>query len=216
MASSACWYSAGQTLWAGFGILATLWYAQCWRRSPRPGACPRRASRPMLAGWFWTIGHIAGPGRGALPLARRPPPCRARGRRARWRRRSWPCRSACLWVAGKIDSTVSFHGRTTGEAARPVEGFLHTAQAIPENLVLGNLGLRPRRPRLRAWCSRSSLLGVWFIRALAARRAARVQPAGMHRARGGAGQLPGRVDRPRLLAVSLPADDQPGDDRPLV
>ena len=43
---------------------------------------------------------------------------------------------------GKIDSTVSFHGRTTREAAQPVEGFLHTAQAIPENLILGNLGLK--------------------------------------------------------------------------
>ena len=43
---------------------------------------------------------------------------------------------------GKIDSTVSFHGRTPGEAARPVEGLLHTAQAIPENLILGNLGLK--------------------------------------------------------------------------
>jgi len=43
---------------------------------------------------------------------------------------------------GKIDSTVSFHGRTLGEAARPVEGLLHTAQAIPENLILGNLGLK--------------------------------------------------------------------------
>jgi hypothetical protein len=42
----------------------------------------------------------------------------------------------------KIDSTVSFHGRTPGEAARPIEGLLHTAQAIPENLILGNLGIK--------------------------------------------------------------------------
>src|ERR1017187_8404762 len=33
MFSAAIRYSAGQPLWAGFGILATLWYLQGWRRS---------------------------------------------------------------------------------------------------------------------------------------------------------------------------------------
>ncbi len=40
-----------------------------------------------------------------------------------------------------IDSRVSFHGRTVRQAIDPVQGVFHTAQAIPENLVLGNLGL---------------------------------------------------------------------------
>ena len=61
MASPACWYSAGQTLWAGFGILATLWYAQCWRRRPSIAALVLAAVSAALAGWFWTIGYMAGP-----------------------------------------------------------------------------------------------------------------------------------------------------------
>src|SRR3974377_2453798 len=61
MASPACWYSAGQTLWAGFGILATLWYAQCWRRWRSPAALALASVWAMLAGWFWKIGHLAGP-----------------------------------------------------------------------------------------------------------------------------------------------------------
>ncbi len=31
MLAPATWYSAGQPLWAGFGVLGTLWYAQSYR-----------------------------------------------------------------------------------------------------------------------------------------------------------------------------------------
>ena len=33
------------------------------------------------------------------------------------------------------------HGQTLAEAVHPVRGLLHTSQAIPGNLILGNLGL---------------------------------------------------------------------------
>jgi hypothetical protein len=64
---------------------------------------------------------------------------------------------------GKIDSTVSFHGRTTSQAARPVEGFLHTAQSIPENLVLGNLGLKAQTTQTQGVTLTLILAGVWFV-----------------------------------------------------
>ena len=162
IAPSACWYSAGQTLWAGFGILAALWYAQCWRRSRSFAALVLSAVSAMLAGWFWTIGHIAGPAAALyLWLDGRP----------KWR---WgalaPLAGSVLAVAlgmflggGKIDSTVSFHGRTTSEAARPVEGFLHTAQAIPENLVLGNLGLKTKTTQSQGLTLTLVLAGIWFV-----------------------------------------------------
>jgi hypothetical protein len=162
MASPTCWYSAGQTLWAGFGILATLWYAQCWRRSPRPAALILSAVSAMLAGWFWTIGHVAGPA-AAIYLA-------MDGRRRCRLAAAAPLAATLLAVAlgmflggGKIDSTVSFHGRTTGEAARPIEGLLHTAQAIPENLVLGNLGLQAHTTQTQGVVLTLLLLGAWFI-----------------------------------------------------
>jgi hypothetical protein len=68
-----------------------------------------------------------------------------------------------LLGGNKIDSTVSFHGRTTREAARPVEGFLHTMQAIPENLVLGNLGLATKTTQVQGLTLTLVLASAWFV-----------------------------------------------------
>jgi hypothetical protein len=162
MAPSACWYSAGQTLWAGFGVLSALWYAQCFRRSPRPAALVLGALSAMLAGWSWTIGHVAGPV-AALYLV-------LDGRRRCRLAAAVPLTATALAVGlsvwfggGKVDSTVSFHGRTTGEAAHPVEGLQHTAQAIPENLVLGNLGLKVQTTQTQGVVLTLLLLGAWSI-----------------------------------------------------
>lgn len=160
MASATCWYSAGQTLWAGFGILAALWYAQCWRRARSWAALPLTGVSAMLAGWFWTIGHVAGPIAAIyLWLDGR--------RRCRWGSLA-PLAGTALAVllsvtlgAGKIDSTVSFHGRTTRQAIRPVEGLLHTVRAIPENLVLGNLGLKAHTTESQGTILTLLVLGTW-------------------------------------------------------
>jgi hypothetical protein len=160
MTSPTCWYSAGQTLWAGFGILATLWYAQCWRRSRSPAALPLAAIWAMLAGWFWTIGHMAGPTAAVyLWLDGR--------RRCRWAA-AVPIAATVaavmlsLLLGGRqIDSTVSFHGRTTREAASPLSGITHTAQAIPENLILANLGLKAQTTALQGMVITAMVLGVW-------------------------------------------------------
>ncbi len=62
-------------------------------------------------------------------------------RSSRSRRRHFAAGLA-LGVGGRhIDSTISFHGRDVRTAANPVQGLLHTCQAIPENLVFANLGL---------------------------------------------------------------------------
>ena len=159
MASPTCWYSAGQTLWAGFGILATLWYAQAGG-----GRRTRRARR-----WRpFRRCSPAGSGRSATSPAR--------SRRFTWLDGRRRCRMAAavplaatvlavglsvILGGSKIDSTVSFHGRTTREAIRPVEGLLHTAQAIPENLVLGNLGLKVHTTETQGVVLTLLLLGAW-------------------------------------------------------
>jgi hypothetical protein len=160
MASPVCWYSAGQTLWAGFSVLATLWYAQCWRRRPSVAALVLAAVSAALAGWFWSIGYVSGPVAAIyLWLDGR--------RRCRMAAMCPLCASVLAFIAamamggGKIDSTVSFHGRTTREAARPLEGFLHTAQAIPENLILGNLGLKAQTTAAQGVVICLILLGGW-------------------------------------------------------
>jgi hypothetical protein len=159
-ASPACWYSAGQTLWAAYGILATLWYAQCWRRSPNLVALALAALWAMLSGWFWSIGHVAGPV-ATIYLWRDGRP------RCKWAA-GVPLAATALAVAisfsiggKKIDTTVSFHGRTPQQAAKPVEGVLYTLQAIPENLVLRNLGLRSLTTPVQGIMLTSIILGSW-------------------------------------------------------
>jgi hypothetical protein len=140
MTASATWYSASQALWAGFGILATLWYLQGFRRSGGRVHLVMAALSCWLAGGFWSIGHAAGP-IGTIYLF-------AAGG-ARCRRVAWvPLAATALAVAlafafggQRINRTESFGGRTTLEAAHPVQGLLYTMQAIPEDLIFGNLGL---------------------------------------------------------------------------
>jgi hypothetical protein len=140
MTAPATWYSASQTLWASFGILTTLLYLQGWRRAGGTWRLALAGLSAWVAAGFWTIGHAAGPV-GAVYLW-------ADGR-AHCRRHAWIPLAATLLgialamaIAGRqINATISFGGRTTIEATDPIQGFYHTLQAIPENLVLGNLGL---------------------------------------------------------------------------
>ena len=136
----AIWYSAGQTLWAGFGILTALWYAQSYRRSAKPLALVLAGLAAAVAGWFWTVGHVAGPVAAVYLWTD--------GRRRCRLAAAAPLAATALAVAltlalggRRIDTTFSFHGRDARTAADPVQGLLHTCQAIPENLAFGNLGL---------------------------------------------------------------------------
>jgi hypothetical protein len=65
---------------------------------------------------------------------------------------------------GKIADTVSFHGRTAREAARPAKGIVYTAQAIPETLIFANLGLRVRTTRAQGAALSLLILGSWAMR----------------------------------------------------
>jgi hypothetical protein len=140
MLAPATWYSAGQPLWAGFGILSALWYAQSYRRSGRRPSLVLAAVSAVLAGWLWTIGHLAGPVAAVYLWCD--------GRRRCRLATAVPLAATALAVAlgyglgGRyIDAAVSFHGRTVREAFKPLQGLYHTAQAIPEDLVFANLGL---------------------------------------------------------------------------
>ncbi|WP_165251678.1 hypothetical protein [Paludisphaera soli] len=165
MLASATWYSAGQPLWASFAAVAALWYAQDWRRSRSRAALGLCMASTACAGWFWTIGHLAGPV-SALYLW-------VDGRRwCRWAAAA-PIAATTLAVglslglgAGRMDSRVGFHGRTAAEAARPVAGLLHTMQAIPESLVLGNLGLAAETTPGQGALLTTGLVALWASRRL--------------------------------------------------
>jgi hypothetical protein len=163
MVSPAAWFSAGQPLWAGFGILATLGSAQSYRRSGRWPALLAAGLWAPLAGWIWTIGHLAGPV-AAVSLW-------IDGRRRCRRAAAILLAATALAVALSLalaarpmDSRVSFHGRTIRDAIRPLQGILSTAQAIPENLVLGNLGLTVETTPIQGVVLTLALILLWVGR----------------------------------------------------
>ena len=163
MLTPATWYSAGQPFWAGFGILATLWYAQSYRRTAQKPALMLAMISAMLAGWFWTVGHLAGPV-AAIYLW-------VDGRRRCRFAAAAPLFATAIAVgltlalgARRIDSTISFHGRTAREAASPVQGLFHTLQAIPENLVFGNLGLAVHTTAGQGAVLTLVLVALWLSR----------------------------------------------------
>jgi hypothetical protein len=161
MQSAATWYSASQTLWAGFGILSTLWYLQGWRRSGGAWRLVLAGLAAWVASGFWSIGHAAGPVGAVYLWADGRPHCR---------RVAWiPLVATLLFVAiimslggRRINATISFGGRTTLEATKPLQGVLHTLQAIPENLIFGNLGLTPETTAAQGAVLTLALVAVWF------------------------------------------------------
>jgi hypothetical protein len=140
MMPAATWYSAGQTLWAGLGILATLVWLESWRLRGGLLRLALAAASAVGAGWLWTIGHLAGPVGAIFLWVDGDPRCR--------RAAVVPLAATAIAVtlamaqgARRIDGTLNLHGRGLREAVDPVQGAMHTAQAIPENLIAGNLGL---------------------------------------------------------------------------
>src|SRR5262249_18488732 len=63
-----------------------------------------------------------------------------------------------------MDSRISFHGRTIAEAFHPVQGAVITAQAIPENLILGTLGLEAQTAPIQGILLTLGLLLLWASR----------------------------------------------------
>jgi hypothetical protein len=162
MLAPATWYSAGQPLWAGAAILATLWYAQRYRCTKGMPALVLASVSAPIAGWFWSIGHLAGPAAAVYLWCD--------GRRRCRMAAAVPLASSIVAVGlslalgGRhIDSTISFHGRTVSQAAAPLRGLTHTGQSIPENLLLGNLGLTVSTTQAQGAMLTLSVLAVWLF-----------------------------------------------------
>jgi hypothetical protein len=157
---AASWYSAGQTLWAGIGILGMLILLQDWRRLGGTWRLILAAFAAWVAGGFWTIGHAAGPV-GAVYLWS---DGRPRARRAA----IVPLSATGLAIAialilggRQIDATISFHGRTAEQAFDPYVGMSHTLQAIPEDLVLGNAGVVTKTTVWQGMILSLLIAGLW-------------------------------------------------------
>ena len=159
----ATWYSAGQPLWAGFGVLAVLWFAQSYRRSRRWQALALAAIATPLSGWLWAAGHVAGPVAAVYLWV----DSRRRCRLAATGLLAVTALTVALTLAiggSQINNAISFHGRSPRQAADPTQGLLHTAQAITENLALGNLGLTVYTTATQGALLTACILLVWSSR----------------------------------------------------
>ena len=159
--SPSTWYSAGQTLWAGLGILLTLLALQSWRRSGGSWRLALAALFAVLAGGFWTIGHASGLAGAAYLLAD--------GRKNARRAALVPLIASLVAVgvsfglgARRIEVEVRFEGKDSDKAMNPLRGASHTLQSISETLVMGNLGVAAETSPLQAAVLTLALGGLWI------------------------------------------------------
>jgi hypothetical protein len=134
------WYSAGQTLWAGLAMLVCLLCLQSWRDKGGRFRLLAACLAAMAAPFCWSGGYAAVPVGFAYLVPRGWPVVRRAG---------LPLLFAFL---ASITIGFAFSSRSSVPAAdeqprkvsvfsRLANGALSTAQAIPEVLVLNNLGL---------------------------------------------------------------------------
>jgi hypothetical protein len=123
----------------------------------------------VLAGWFWAVGHLAGPV-AAIYLW-------ADGRRRCRIAAAWPLAASATAVtlslaiaSSRFDSKIRFHGRTVREVISPVQGLCRTSQAIPENLAFGNLALAVQATPAQGALLTLGLAGLWLSRLWPRRR----------------------------------------------
>ncbi len=158
----AIWYSASQILWAGLGILTTLLFLRSWCVRGGPLRLATAAVAAVVAGWLWTIGFLAGP-IGAVFLW-------VEGDRRSRRAAVIPLAASAIalvvaMAAGGplIDARQNFHGLPVREAIGPLQGMLHTAQAIPEYLIVGSLGLSAETTPIQGVILTVGLILMWII-----------------------------------------------------
>jgi hypothetical protein len=167
---SAIWYSAGQTLWAGLFILCSLILAQEAIHRRWHWLWPGVFISCWVAGGFWTIGHAAGPVTAIYVIAA------SKGRSRLFAiipaTATVTAIAIVLLFGGKeIDSTTSFHGRSTSEAFDLAQGFSHTCHSIVETLILANLGIESKMTNVQAISLTLLLFVFWLNWHLSNRRA---------------------------------------------
>jgi hypothetical protein len=184
MQPAASWYSASEATGAGLGVLLTLWFAQGWRFWGGKWRLIMIVVSTWFAGGCWTTGHVAG-----LVVAAY---LWADGRRRCRFAAIIPLLSSTIAVAAVLglggrgigeQSTISFHGRSAKDASSPLQGALHTVQAIPERLILGDLGLTAKTTFAQAMVLIFVLVLVWAI----SRRRSSWDSSAVDDSRGGGG-----------------------------
>lgn len=129
------WYSAAQALWAGSATVAVLLALEQWKATGKAGWLVLGFGLAAMAPAIWSGGYVAGPAGSAYLLTS--------GSRAARRGAAAPILGGVVFLGLSLAATgggLSGTGRVEG-SMQPLVGLRHTAQAIPEILVLANLGI---------------------------------------------------------------------------
>lgn len=166
------WYSAGQALAAGVVILWTLLGAQAWSRAPSAWRLGLTAVGALAAPLVWTGGLAAGPAAAGYVWAGSAP-----------RRRL--VAGVLLFATAAAGAGIATAARRTIRETpmlwehhpelwpRPIQAAVNTAQAIPEVLVLANLGLDAPTAPMQGAVLTLGLVAAW---AWTRRGAGRIRP----------------------------------------
>ncbi len=163
------WYSAGQALWAGTAVALTLLAAESWRERGGGRRLALVALGTVAAPAIWTGGLVAGPAAATLLWAD--------GRRAP-RRAALAILAIAAVVAAlllglarrQVAEVVAGPGRRVPAPARAVEAVRSTSLAIPEVLILRNLGVDAALTPAQAALLAGLVAAAWW-------RSSRRQPA---------------------------------------
>jgi hypothetical protein len=175
--SAVTFYAASPALLAGLGILLTLVALQRWRRNGGAGALVAAAAASVFAIGSWSGGYVVVPVAAVYLWADGRSHCR---RAAVWfvLGIGAVCGGLIMWTSRGIFAAQNLGGRGAGEALRPWRGIVHTVHAIPEMLVLRNLGIQAEIAESQAAVMCALLLGMWTWYHLRGVRIAPLEAAG--------------------------------------
>jgi hypothetical protein len=154
-------YAAGQALWAGAGVVATLVTAKAWRAKGGNWRLGLTWLGVIASPFIWSGGLTAGPAVGAALWVDSRPQCR-RAAVAMLIATSVVA-AAIVWLSRDyIHQTSIVWERHIELWPRPVQAVLHTCQAIAEALLFQNLGLDAISSPFQAVVIVGCVGGLWY------------------------------------------------------
>jgi hypothetical protein len=154
-------YAAGQALWAAAAVVASLIAGNAWRAKGGGWRLALVAIGVISAPAIWSGGLTAGPTVAAALWADSRPQCR-RAALALIVITSL-CVAAILWLSRPyVQHTPMVWERHEELWPRPVQGVLHSSQAIVEALLLNNLGLDAETAPVQAVVIVACVAGLWY------------------------------------------------------
>jgi len=154
------WYSAGQALWAGAAVVVTLVLVRNWSLKGGGWRFALAVLGAALAPAIWAGGHVAGLAGAAYLGATGQSRCR-RPALALVGVAASAILLELVLVRREIQETTIIWEHRRELWPRPIQGVLHTAQAVIEALLFGNLGLDTITTPLQASTLTLGLVGLW-------------------------------------------------------